>query len=62
MMRTCIAAAALTLGIAAVAAQSDPITERRALMKAQGAATGEGVKMVKGEEPRYPSSTDAGLA
>ena len=51
MMRTCMATGALMLCVTAVWAQSDPIAERRTLMKAQGAATGVGVKMIKGEEP-----------
>lgn len=42
---------ALGIGVTAAFAQSDPITERRNLMKANGAATRTGTLMVRGEAP-----------
>jgi cytochrome c556 len=51
MIRTALVAAVLGLGLTAVAAQSDPITERRNTMKAVGAATRDGAAMAKGEVP-----------
>ena len=50
MIRTALVAASLVLGLSAVVAQSDPIVERKATMKAVGAATGLGAKIAKGEE------------
>lgn len=50
MIRTVLVAASLVLGLSAVVAQSDPIAERKAAMKAVGAATGLGAKIAKGEE------------
>lgn len=55
MIRTALVAAGLTIGLSAVGlnavlAQSDPIAERKAAMKAVGAATGLGAKIAKGEE------------
>jgi cytochrome c556 len=46
-----VAAAALVLGAAAVSAQTDPIAQRRALMKANGDQAKIGVAMAKGEVP-----------
>lgn len=51
MLRTVLAVAAITIGVTAVAAQSDPIAARKALMKNMGAATKTGGQMVKGETP-----------
>ncbi|CAN5242831.1 cytochrome c [soil metagenome] len=51
MIRTALVAVVLGLGLTAVAAQSDPITERRNTMKAVGAATRDGAAMAKGEAP-----------
>ena len=48
--RTLLAVAALAIGVTTVAAQ-DVIAERKALMKQQGAQTGQGAKFMKGEEP-----------
>lgn len=46
-----VAAAAVVLGVAAVSAQTDPIAQRRALMKANGDQAKIGVAMAKGEAP-----------
>ncbi len=51
MIRTIVVAAVLGLGVTAVLAQSDPITERRNAMKAVGAATRDGAAIAKGEAP-----------
>jgi cytochrome c556 len=50
MLRFSLAAAGLVLGLSAVMAQSDPIAERKTVMKGVGAATGLGAKIAKGEE------------
>jgi len=49
--RIVLAAAIAALGITTVLAQSDPIAARKAMMKANGQAAGQGGKFVKGEEP-----------
>ena len=48
MIRTLIAAGVLALAVGSVAAQNDPIAQRKALMKAQGAATKDVGAMLKG--------------
>jgi cytochrome c556 len=51
MIRLVLAATVLALGVSSVIAQSDPIVERKATMKAVGAATGQGAAIAKGEAP-----------
>ena len=51
MIRTVLLVAALAIGATAVIAQSDPIAERRNIMKGNGAATRTGTQMAKGEAP-----------
>lgn len=51
MLRPVLVVAALVGITTAVIAQSDPITERRNLMKGVGRVTGLGAQMVKGEAP-----------
>ena len=51
MIRTALLASALVLGVTAVVAQSDPIAERRQIMKNVGASTRTGAQMAKGEIP-----------
>ena len=51
MLRTVIAVGAIVLGVTALAAQSDPIATRKALMKEVGAQTKTGGGMAKGEVP-----------
>ena len=51
MLRTVLAVAAITIGVSAVVAQSDPIAARKALMKENGAQTKAGGQMAKGEVP-----------
>ena len=61
MKKTFLAVAALIAGAGAVIAQSDPIAERQALMKANGKATGAVVKMLKGEAPFDLATAQASL-
>lgn len=51
MIRTVLAVSAIAIGITAVAAQSDPIAQRKAIMKEVGAQTKTGAGMAKGEAP-----------
>jgi cytochrome c556 len=51
MKRIVLAAAAVALAVTAVAAQSDPIAARKALMKKNGDEAKVGAAMVKGEAP-----------
>jgi cytochrome c556 len=51
MFRTVIAISAIAIGVTAAVAQQDPITARKAAMKAIGAQAGQGGKFLKGEEP-----------
>jgi cytochrome c556 len=51
MLRTALAVAAVVVGVVAVAAQSDPIASRKALMKEVGAQTKTGGGMAKGDVP-----------
>ncbi len=50
MIRFAFAAVGLAVCFSAAMAQSDPIAERKAAMKAVGVATGLGTKIAKGEE------------
>ena len=50
-MRMILLGAALLAGATTVMAQSDPIAERRSIMKRVGALTKTGTQMVKGEVP-----------
>jgi cytochrome c556 len=51
MKRIILAGAIAVLGVTAVLAQSDPIAARKAMMKSNGQAAGQGAKFMKGEEP-----------
>jgi len=62
MTRIVLAVFAAVLGITAVAAQSDPIAARKAMMKANGASAGQGAKFMKGEEPFDLAKAQAILA
>src|SRR5207237_58249 len=50
-LRAVLAVSAIAIGITAVAAQSDPIAARKALMKANGDHAKVGAAMAKGEAP-----------
>ena len=58
MLRTVLAVAAITIGVTAVVAQSDPIATRKGLMKNMGAVTKTGGQMAfffsYGREPWVP--------
>jgi cytochrome c556 len=62
MIRTVLAAAAVAVGVTAVMAQSDPISQRKALMKENGQHAAAAGKMVKGEEPFDVVKVDAAFA
>ena len=49
MLRTAFVALGLAVGVSAVLAQANPISERRDTMKAVGAATRDGAAIAKGE-------------
>jgi cytochrome c556 len=51
MIRPILAGLAVAIGVTAALAQSDPITERKNLMKANGAAARAGTQMVRGDAP-----------
>jgi len=51
MIRTVLVVAGVALGVTAVAAQSDPIAARKALMKANGDQAKVGASFAKGEAP-----------
>jgi cytochrome c556 len=62
MIRTVLAVAAIAIGVTAVAAQSDPIAARKALMKEMGSQTKAGGGMAKGEVPYDHAKAQAILA
>jgi cytochrome c556 len=62
MFRTVLAVAAIAIGVTAVAAQSDPIAARKALMKEMGAQTKTGGGMAKGEVPYDQAKAQAILS
>jgi cytochrome c556 len=51
MIRTVLAVAVVVVSATIVIAQSDPVAQRKALMKSNGQNAGAVSKMVKGEEP-----------
>jgi len=51
MFRTILLTVALAVGVTAGVAQSDPIAQRRELMKGVGAATRTGTQMARGQIP-----------
>ena len=61
MIRTLIAAGILALAVGGVAAQNDPIAQRKALMKAQGEATKDVGGMLKGAVPFDLAKVQAAL-
>ena len=56
------AVAAITIGVSAVVAQSDPIAARKGLMKNMGGATKTGAQMAKGEIPYDQAKANEVLA
>jgi cytochrome c556 len=51
MIRTVLAMAAVAVGVTVAIAQSDPVSQRKALMKANGQNAQALGKMVRGEDP-----------
>jgi cytochrome c556 len=62
MIRTVLAVAILSIGVAAVSAQSDPIAARRALMKTNGDQAKIASAMLKGDAPFDLTKAKAALA
>ena len=62
MIRTVLAMAAVAVGVTAVMAQSDPVSQRKALMKGNGQHVGAISRMVKGEEPFDAAKVTAAFA
>lgn len=51
VIRTILLASAFVGGMSAAIAQSDPIAERKGIMRGNGAATRTGTQMIRGEVP-----------
>ena len=62
MIRTVFAASVLAIGVTVVAAQSDPIAARKALMKANGDQAKIAGAMLRGEAPFDLAKAKAALA
>ena len=62
MIRTVLAMAAVAVGITAVMAQSDPIAQRKQLMKSNGQNLGAVNRMVRGEDPFDVAKVNAAFA
>jgi cytochrome c556 len=62
MTRNLLAMAAVTFGVTAVMAQSDPLSQRKALMKDNGKDLGVLSKMTRGEEAFDSAKIDATFA
>jgi cytochrome c556 len=62
MVRSMVAVAAVAIGITSVMAQSDPLSQRKTLMKGNGQHIAAVNKMAKGEEPYDQAKVDAAFA
>jgi cytochrome c556 len=62
MIRTVLTMAAVALGISVVMAQSDPVSQRKALMKGNAQNAGVVNRMVRGEEPFDAAKVNAAFA
>ena len=62
MIRTVLAAAAVAAGVTAVVAQSDPLSQRKSLMKGNGQHLGAINRMVRGEDPFDVTKINAAFA
>jgi cytochrome c556 len=62
MIRNMLAMAAVAFGVTAVMAQSDPISQRKALMKGNGQHIGTMNKMARGEEALDEAKVNAAFA
>jgi cytochrome c556 len=62
MIRSMLAMAAVAFGLTVVMAQSDPLSQRKALMKGNGQHLGTINKMARGEEPFEEAKVNAAFA
>jgi cytochrome c556 len=62
MNRTVLSVAAVAVGLSVALAQSDPVSQRKALMKSNGQHAGALSRMVKGENPFDAAKVDAAFA
>jgi cytochrome c556 len=62
MLRSVLAMAAVAVGVTAVMAQSDPIAQRKALMKENGKHSGTLNRMARGEDPYDAAKVTAAYA
>jgi cytochrome c556 len=62
MIRTVVLMAAVAAGISAVVAQSDPISQRQALMKSNAQNSGALNRMVMGQDPFDAAKVNAAFA
>jgi cytochrome c556 len=62
MKRMVLAMVAVAVGIGAVMAQSDPIAQRKQLMKSNGQSQGAVNRMVRGEDPFDGAKVNAAFA
>src|SRR5918998_4023408 len=51
MIRSLLVSSVLLIGLSAALAQTDPIAERKGIMRGNGAATRTGTQMIRGETP-----------
>ena len=62
MNRTILAMAAVTIGLSVAIAQSDPVSQRKALMKSNGQNAAALGRMVRGEDPFDAAKVNAAFA
>ena len=62
MIRSVLAMAAIAVGATVVMAQSDPIAQRKSLMKSNGQHSGALNRMVRGEDPFDAAKVNAAFA
>jgi len=62
MIRTVLAMAAVALGVTFAIAQSDPIAQRKAIMKNNGKNAGAVNRMVRGEDPFDAAKVNAAFS
>ena len=62
MNRTILVMAAVAVGLTVAIAQSDPISQRKALMKSNGQHAGAMGRMVRGEDPFDAAKVNAAFA
>ncbi len=62
MIRTVLAMVAVAVGVTVAIAQSDPVAQRKALMKSNGQNAGAVNRMVRGEDPFDAAKVNAAFA